>query len=60
MDWWILSHAETQRAQRVFWSCDFAQGIAEWDWGIGGLGDWRIDGLEDWKIGGLGDWGLED
>ena len=29
--------AERQRAQRVFWSCDFAQGIAEWDCGIGGL-----------------------
>ena len=38
---WDLSHAEGQRAQRIFRSCDFARRIAE-GVGIGGLRDWRI------------------
>ena len=42
--------SERQRAQRVFWSCDFAQGIAEWDWGIRESKDWWIGGLKDWWI----------
>ena len=39
MEDWDLSHAEGQRAQRIFRSCDFARRIAE-GVGIGGLGDW--------------------
>ena len=52
-DWWIgfgsRRGAERQRARRVFWSCDFARGIAE----DLGLGDWWIGGLGEWWIGNL-------